>query len=260
MQCVGSPCQHTIAANGMCVSADDHETRFRKDCAKGAVITVSREVYRGIKLATCWPETAACRNPIHPGGSTDLSIFFRLITAIPSGKVIASGRLNNTWGAMKCRTWADDDDAADADCANNGLRPRVEAEMAPLIDDALARCRRTLLSQVPELQQLNQLVTDTTDRVLTDKELLAEWVAELRQHYALPFSLDMTRRDSILSFGSAVAIDAVMKSRSEQLRTAIAAFTNHLNGTRFGASNAPRKQHSKNVLQQPARKRGRRCG
>lgn len=255
----GGPCQHTIAANGMCVHVDDHEVRFRKDYARGPAISRPREVYRGIKLATGWPETAARRNPIHPGGGTDLSVFFRT-----ADHGHAPGQGDREWspeqhmGGDEMPDYADDDEGeadvdSDVEVTPDSQRARMQAEMMPMIDEALALYRRELLAEGPELQRLHQLVIDTTDRVLTDKDLLADWVGELRQHFALPFPLDMTQRDSVLSFAKAVVVHAVMQRRSQQLRTAIAAFTNHVNGTRFGVS-------STSVEQQPPRKRGRRSG
>ena len=146
----------------------------------------------------------------------------------------------------------------DADGTDDVIRAHVQAEVLPIIDDTVARCRRALVSQAHEVYQLNQLVTATTDRVLTDQELLPQWVAQLRQHYAMPFALDTAQRDSILSFGSAVVAQAFLESRSERLRSAIAVFTNELNGTRFRRSNGPKTKHSKNVLPAPAKKRARR--
>lgn len=167
-------------------------------------------------------------------------------------------------GGDEVPDYADDEGESEVHGDGDGFRDvlgaRIEEENMPIIGDVLAAYRREIQSEGPELQALMQMVSDTTDRVLTDKRLLAEWVTELRQHRALSLPLDMTQRDSILRFAKAIAVRAVMESRSEQLRTAIAAFTNRLNGTRFEASNAPRQQHSKNVLRRPARKRGRRSG
>ena len=243
----------------MCVSVDDHEARFRKDYARGPAIIKSREVYRGIKLATSWPETVARRNPIHPGSGTDLSIFLQTDNGHPVEESDFNGLTEQYMGGDEVPDYFEDEaDLQGVDGTDDVIRAHVQAEVLPIIDDTVARCRRALMSQAHEVHRLNQLVTDTTDRVLTDKELLSAWVAQLRQHYAMPFALDNAQRDSILSFGSAVVAQAVLESRSERLRSTIAVFTNLLNGTRFRRSNAPKTKHSNNVLPAPAKKRARR--